>query len=65
MFKFAQTENWIFQNLFARLIDLCKNFQIFSFQIPENIFSKMLKALIVHNFLHFVMKSMQFVQEVK
>ena len=41
------------QNLCARSINLCTNFQIFSIQIPENFFSKMLKAWIANNFLNF------------
>ena len=44
---------WILQNLFARLINLCSKFQIFNIQIPENFFSKMLKARNADDFLHF------------
>ena len=57
MFKISQTEYWILQNLFARLIDLCTKFQRNKVQIPENFFSKMLKARIAYNFLHFNYKS--------
>ena len=34
------------------LINQCTNFQFFNIQIPENFFSKMLKAWIFDNFLH-------------
>ena len=53
MFKISQTEYWILQNLFARLIDLCTKFQRNKVQIPENFFSKMLKTWIAEDFLHF------------
>ena len=42
------------KNLIARLINHHTNFQIFNIQIPENIFSQMLKAWIDEDFLHFL-----------
>ena len=52
--EFSQTEEWMFKNLIARLINHHTNFQIFNIQIPENIFSQMLKAWIDEDFLHFL-----------
>ena len=56
--KFPQPEHWILehwtiQNLLGRLINESTNFQMFNIQIPENLFSKMLKAWIADDILHF------------
>ena len=51
--EFSQTEEWMFKNLIARLINHHTNFQIFNIQIPENIFSQMLKAWIAEDFFPF------------